>query len=196
MDSLTEPRMPGLHAALKSATGAAHARLENALALSLPPVPRARMLAVLQAFWGFHAVWEPLAVRQDEDGTQRPGRLGLLADDLAAFGMRPGEIETLPRCTEAQGLGATPARKLGVTYVLEGATLGGQALNRALADEDWMPAAGLRYFNPYGDATATQWRGTLAMLQRGSSAEADPQIIAGAAETFALLQSWFARAGL
>jgi heme oxygenase len=48
----------------------------------------------------------------------------------------------------------------------------------------------LTYFNPYGAQTGAMWRDLRAALDAASSPVADPEIIAGAQDTFLLLHDW------
>jgi heme oxygenase len=116
----------------------------------------------------------------------------LVEADLASLGMAPDAIASLPLCAAAATLGSSPAKALGTAYVLEGSTLGGQVINRALAGASWAPPGGLRYFTPYGENTGAMWRETLETLANASP-DSDLEIISGAVETFELLHKWFTR---
>lgn len=190
-EKLCEPKS-NLLSALRTATAAAHGQLESALALLELPLMRERFLKVLQAFWGFHQVWEPLLAEQTPLAALLTGRgkLQILERDLEALGMTPGEIDNLPPCNEAHRLGGSALRLLGGIYVLEGSTLGGQVIGPALRGAQWVPDGGLEYFNPYGSRTGAMWRDLRAALDAFSTPAADREIIAGAKDTFALLQDW------
>ncbi len=193
--SMSEPlsaREPALHAMLRSETAAAHSRLESVLALLDPPLTRERFLTVLQGFWGFHRVWEPLLAERRELAALLTGRskLAILEHDLEALGMTRAGIEALPLCLEASRLGGSAMRMLGGVYVLEGSTLGGQVIGKALQGAAWVPENGLQYFNPYGARTGAMWRTLRAALDTASAPAADEEIISGAQDSFALLQDW------
>lgn len=181
----------GLASALRSGTAEAHARLEAALDLLAEPFERARFVRFLQRFHGFHAAWEPaLAARADVADFALPRRrLGLIADDLA----RLGEDSTgLPVCREAAALAETKAGAIGSIYVLEGSTLGGKLIARGLADADWAPPGGLRYFDPYGAETGAMWRAFQRWARAETAPGAEPEVVAGARRAFDLLQAWLA----
>lgn len=169
-------------------------QLEGRLRLLEPPLTAGRFLQILQRFWGFHQVWEPL-LETDRLAALRAGRsrLAVLAADLGRLGMTSGEIAALPLCPGASGLAGSAGRVLGSLYVMEGSTLGGQMISRALSHEPWaagLGAAGLGYFNPYGPRTGVMWREFRAALDAFSGEDGDVEIIGGALDTFALLQDW------
>jgi heme oxygenase len=181
-----------LRQALRVATAEAHAELEAALDLVGRVPDRQSFVRVLERFLGFHIIWE-LAIRQHADlrSFHEPrSRLPHLRRDLAALGRTNAEQAALPACASAEGLADSAAAAIGSIYVLEGSTLGGQVISRALAGADWTPRGGLTYFNPYQARTGEMWRafGTWAE-SRVAPAERD-EAVAGANRTFALLQGW------
>jgi heme oxygenase len=179
---------------LRSATADAHRRLETALDLLAPPLSRDRFTALLMRWRGFHAVWEPAIGRHGALSGLMAGRyrLDLIDRDLAALGLSRAEIEAAAPCEAAAGLAVSAETALGSLYVLEGSSLGGQFISRALKTAPWLPSGGLTYFDPYGPETGVMWRGFQAALTAKSSLLADPQVEKGAADTFALLQAWLA----
>jgi heme oxygenase len=78
---------------------------------------------------------------------------------------------------------------LGSVYVMEGSTLGGQVIGKALRSATWVPEGGLRYFNPYGPRTGAMWRNFCVALD-AVSASAAQEVICGARDSFALLRDW------
>jgi heme oxygenase len=181
---------------LRAATAGAHRDLETALDLLADPLSRDRLTAVLMGFWGFHAAWEPQLLRQGAWAGLMAGRLrqDLIAGDLMALGLSQADIEALPRCAAAAELAAEPAPALGSIYVLEGSSLGGKIISRALSRAPWAPPGGLRYFDPYGERTGPMWRAFQGALTSASTPATDPAVETGALETFALLQRWLAPA--
>jgi heme oxygenase (biliverdin-IX-beta and delta-forming) len=192
---MTNP--PGeLRARLRDATAPAHQRLEAALDLLAEPCERSRFVEVLERFRGFHAAWEPaLALALPDDAALLVDRrkLALIDVDLLALGRPRERIEALPEPAFAAALCRMPASALGSLYVLEGSTLGGKFISRRLREiaGSWLPEAGLRYFDPYGDASGSRWRETLARLEAAPTAQW-PGIEAGAIATFEGLQGWLA----
>ena len=177
---------------LRSATDVAHRHLEQGLELLIPPLSHERFLVTLSRFWGFHAAWEPaLRKRRELSGLMAERyRIDLLTRDLLALGLSQNTIDALPRCEAAAALCTSTARALGSLYVLEGSTLGGQLITRALLKAPWLPPSGLSYFDPYGLRTGAMWREIRAVLNASSSPAADPLVESGARATFAQLHAW------
>ncbi len=181
---------------LRDRTSDAHHRMEQALALLDGALSEARFRRVLERFRGFHVAWEP-ALHGREDLRAVAGgrrRLALLDEDLRRLGLTPRQIGGLPICTAASALCGTRAAALGSLYVMEGSTLGGQVIARALTGETWVPAGGLSYFTPYGDQTGRMWRALKTHLQAVADTDADggEAVVAGAVDTFGLLHRWLA----
>ena len=177
---------------LRARTAAAHHALETSLDLLGGAAGPQRMRTLLARFHGFHAVWEPTLARSLQapaDFIAARARLPALRADLATLGVTDDEIAALPRCEAAAALASSPAGALGSLYVLEGSTLGGQLIGRALATHAWWPPGGLRYFDPHGRETGVRWRETLALLESTPAAE-HGALIAAAQATFGLLQGW------
>ena len=185
-----------IFAHLRDATGEAHARLEAGLDLLRPPLERARFVRVLARFHGVHAAWEPALARRPEFGAlmAERSRLPRLAHDLGRLGLSPGEIAALPVCTAAASLTQSFEGAWGSLYVMEGSTLGGRVIARALADAEWLPEGGLSYFDAHGAETGRRWRDLAAMMEESVAPDAWPAVAAGAARTFALLEAWMAEA--
>ena len=177
-----------LHARLRTETAPAHERLERSLDLLSQPLDRDRFTALLVRFHGFHRAWEPaLAGCLPADFVPGP-RLPLIEQDLETLGLADHTVGAIPCCAQAASLGDHPDTALGSVYVLEGSTLGGRVISHHFGEAPWWPPAGLRYFDPYGDATASRWRQTLAQLA-AAGGDAD-RIVAGALRTFEILQHW------
>lgn len=184
------PHSDGLRRALRSGTALSHQRLEAELALLSPPLKRERFLQVLQRFHGFHVAWEPaLAAWLPSRFCAARSKLAALQADLAAMGLGPAAIGALPVCVESVTMCASVPAALGALYVMEGSTLGGKLITARLRDAPWLPAAGLRYFDPYGGRSGVLWKETLAMLARSPQADG-PAIVQSAALTFDLLRRW------
>ena len=96
----------------------------------------------------------------------------------------------LPLCPVLPPL-ATPAQALGVLYVLEGSTLGGQVIARQL--EKAGLGAAKRYFTAYGAHTGPRWQATCRLLTEAATPENEDEIVASATRTFADLAAWLAQ---
>jgi heme oxygenase len=179
----------GVMARLRRETGPAHARLEGALDLLRPPLRAARFADLLDRFHSFHRDWEPaVAARLGPEIVAGRGKLALLEEDLRRLGRVPS-VEECP----AAILARTRNAALGSLYVLEGSTLGGQVIGRALRDTEWA-APGLRYFDPYGAGTKTMWAAFKEFVELNSPEPTESEIVAGAVATFDFLHFWLASA--
>jgi heme oxygenase len=174
---------PLLHR-LREETANDHAALEGALALLAPPLARERFVAALQGFHRFHAAWEPkvAALIDRPDLLAARTRLALIEADLAALDAAPADGPA-PDLDALRGA----AEGWGSLYVMEGSTLGGLVIAKALRDAPWAPAAGLAYFHAHGRETAAVWRETCAALEAAGETLDPERIVAGARATFASL---------
>jgi heme oxygenase len=179
-----------LHARLKEATRAAHARLEAALGILATPLALERIIRLLERFHGFHAAWEPALAGRVPDLLLRPRlKLPLLQHDLHCLGVAEQQLLALPSCERAAGLCASHAAAAGTLYVMEGSTLGGRIISRSLRAAPWHPPQSLQYWNPYGDDTGRRWSETLAYLESLPPAD-DDAVVSSAIDTFDVLHDW------
>ena len=170
------------HLRLRDATQADHRRLETRTDILARIARPDQRRAVVEGFYVLHAEaeaalapWLADLPGLDFDARRRSDRL---ARDLVALGGRPrlwdAERPTVANLIEA----------LGRMYVLEGSTLGGQVIRRAVETRgDGM--LGLSFLDPYGARTGERWRGFLAILDAHAAEPADTEImIAGARHGF------------
>ena len=178
-------------ARLRSATGEAHARLEDRLniveALAHPD-GRRRLVA---RFFGLHAGAEPalaplMSGLAGLDFAARD-RAPLLERDIAALGLERGRVPVCP--VEPP---ACEAEALGFFYVLEGSTLGGRIIRREM-EARGLSGDGLSFLDPYGPETGARWRAFLDVLRRrapaGSRAATDA-VVRGGVAGFARTEAW------
>ena len=178
----------GLMAELRARTATEHQALEDALDILQVVRRPERLRALMERFYGFHAVWEPtIAASPIAAFAADRGRLAHLRTDLAGLGLSEAELDALPHCRPAAALAATAARAIGSLYVMEGSTLGGQVISRALKDAG---GSELAYFNPYGRETGARWRAFAAWAEDAAAGEDRGVVVASAEATFALLRSW------
>ena len=180
-------------AELKSATSELHARTERLLPSLSGLATRAGYVHCLLVLHGFHASWEPATwstAGVEEAGFDHRARakLPLLDRDLEFLGV--GE-ERRAISAERPVIDSCAAA-LGALYVLEGATLGGQVIERHAARSVGVTAcAGGSYFHGYGARTGDMWRAfgdaLSAWVARNGRSES---IVQGAVECFRSLESW------
>jgi heme oxygenase len=186
----------GVAARLRAETRPVHRCLEDELDLVGPGLTVARYRSVLELFHGYYAVLEP---RLDSWHRADPvldwprrRKLDRLRADLAVLGV---DARSLPVCPDVPDPPGT-AEALGVLYVVEGATLGGQVIVRSLRDGGEVPVAATGFFASYGPEVGRlwrDWRRTTESWVGGDDARADA-VVAQALLTFATLRDWLAPA--
>jgi heme oxygenase (biliverdin-IX-beta and delta-forming) len=177
-----------LLAALRSATRAAHARLDARIDLPRVSTDATAYAALLCGFRSVHAPTERALARCARTAAVVPDwperrRTGWLDADLAALGVRPPHDAAVPRI-------ATAGEALGTLYVLEGSTLGGAVIVRGLD-----AAFPRRFLASYGARRGRMWRTFCGYLAGADvqDAERDAAVVA-AAGTFAAFEAAFDRA--
>jgi len=180
-------------AKLRAATAEIHARTERLLPSLALLATRDGYVRCLLVLHGFHAGWEPAIWRTA--GVEEAGfgggpcaKLPLIESDLQFLGV--GE-EQLAISIERPVLDSCAAA-LGALYVLEGATLGGQVIERHVSRAVGVTAcAGGSYFHGHGERTGDMWRafgGALsAWVDHHGQSES---IVRGAVDCFRSLESW------
>ena len=170
--SMSKPR-ESLHAFLYRATHASHVRLSRHPLLHdlvRPELTEVCYLRVLTAYARLYAPFETL-IRQASPwrtgGFSYSGRekWPWLIQDLEYFGadisLGSGQAQLL----RLQGSFQTLGDFAGLLYVIEGSTLGGQVISRHLeCHHGWTAQEGARFFNAYGEATASRWHRFVAWL--------------------------------
>jgi heme oxygenase len=207
------PELPGseggarspLHAQLRAATAALHGQLESQLDLLGAALSMRRYRRVLEVFLGFYSPVEAqlrlLAPAAPPLGVPLQARALLLQRDLVALGMTPADLTALPQCGALPRL-HEPEHMAGCLYVLEGASLGGRIIARALDQRLALRNdSGAAFFGGDGAGTAVRWKRVLRWLEEfadsGAGDGARPEkIVASACETFSALARWLQLQGI
>ena len=184
-----------LRTQLQRHTAAAHASIERYLAFDASSWPLERYREYLRCMHAFHrdveaALVANACVRAARLEPESRRKEGWLARDLAWFALRP--IDEGPALN---ALASSGARALGWSYVMEGATLGGRVLYKAV-EARWSlrHGAGATYLSGYGDRTSRMWAHfTSALDAVPLDAAASGAAVDGANEAFAALEEWFRR---
>lgn len=185
--------------ALREATKGIHERLGRALPLTNAELTLDAYRDVIEAYYGFLAPLETrLAVAASKSDGLVPMRgrekLWRLRQDLRALGSTDGRIEALPRCTWVPEVSTVP-RALGCLYVVEGATLGGRIVARAVGEHLGLgPSTGATFFDGYGPATGAMWRSFLDCLKACTTSR--DEAVEAAVDTFAALERWLSVRGV
>ena len=179
---------------LREATRSAHDRIEGALPLFTPGLTTRRYVGVLRALHGFYTPLEPLCHRAAGDAVaalelEARVKVPLLVADLTILGNAPHDILALPICQDLPDV-TLASQAMGVVYVLEGATLGGQGIRRHLIEVlDGDAVRGLAFFTGYGARTWEMWTRFGAHVEQAAGLDLDTAIVA-AIQTFDTLERW------
>jgi heme oxygenase len=177
---------------LKQGTAHLHRRLESQLRLLERDLDLCRYRRILELFLGFYAPIERvLCSRSLLFPFPLRARTVLLESDLSMLGLASQEIAALPRCTALRELSGCE-ELAGCVYVLEGASLGGQAITPVLRRRLGVAKnSGASFFAGDEAGTAARWRVVLEWLdglqREGAASQA---IVASANATFEAFTRW------
>lgn len=150
--------------------------------------------------WAFYGFYKPLEERLRAAassasvlGITLTSRSPLLAKDLAVLGASQSDLARA-RCCGALPEAGSVAQIAGCIYVLEGASLGGSVIARALARSLGLSRDhGASFFVGAGAGTGAAWKRTLRWLDDVVRAGADPDaIVRSARATFRAFHAWLA----
>lgn len=183
-------RAPAL-SALRAATREQHRGLEARLPIARPEAGAGTYARYAAAMFGWLAPFEAALWSASWPGELARGRdakRSWLLEDLAAAGVDAARV---PLCQRPLPL-ASEAQRFGVAYLLEGATLGGQALLRTLAPR--LAPWPLRFLQGYGPETVPRFSALLAALEdRLATDAARAEAGQAAATAFGHLSDWLLR---
>lgn len=197
----SRPKLPSVRARLRDATAQAHERIHahagfGAAAAGVIDVCEYRRL--LGRLYGFHRPFDDLVRSSASKSTidldvDARARSPALRADLIALGLDEGTIVSLPLWSSTLPL-ASKGSLLGALYVVEGSTLGGLQIARALkgyiGDE---LGAGRSFFLGRGEQRSAMWSAFLKQLETlAEAAEQARDAINSAAATFATFEAWMA----
>jgi heme oxygenase len=119
-------------------------------------------------------------------------KLPLIEQDLAELGLdeqKTAQMQPagqLPEMEEPYGL-------LGAMYVMEGATLGGMVIMKALKKNEQLSGIDhFHYFGCYGGDTGKQWKSFLEVLkEEGNKPEAQQPLVKAASQTYQFFKDNF-----
>jgi len=177
---------------LKSETAALHDEIEKSSlmrGLMAEEFTRQDYVVYLRRMRDFYAGIEArlsAVPRIDEDvpDFDRRMKVNALNADLFAMGDQAGagdwkdpfEISDL-------------SQALGVMYVLEGSTLGGQLISRKLRERDFISEKNLNFFNHYGADVGVYWKKFVAILENPPRAVEKQRAVEAALRTFRSLMA-------
>ena len=180
---------------LRSGTQTLHVALEKRLPFFCDTLDLERYKRLLSAYYGFY---HELEDRLQHSPLMTPGfdlharlKTPALHRDMQALGVN---TQSLALCDTLPVL-SSPASVLGVLYVLEGATLGGNVLRKQMSERLGLDAHnGCAFLYVYGEATGRQWKAFMDFL--GSvplDAQARVEVVQAACSTFSCFEQWLER---
>lgn len=173
---------------LKDETRVAHERVERRLDLDSRLASHAAFARLLARLHGFY---DPIEAALGDYQDDRRRKANWIREDLSALGWSTADIAAIPRCESLPAI-RNRADAAGCQYVLEGATLGGQVIRRAVADRLGLrPGAGCSFFAAYGDRVGAMWNEFRDEVEANpwTAAEQD-QIVETAQLTFLAMDDW------
>ena len=180
---------------LRAGTAELHIALEKRLPFFSDTLDTQAFVRLMQAYYGFYLPLENALLRSDAipadfDLTPRL-KAPTLRTDLHALGVSAEALQNLPQCEQLPVIDSSAAC-LGVLYVLEGATLGGQILRREIATRLGLEADnGAAFLDIYGAATGRRWRDFIEYLgSRPMSAAERAAVVTAAQTTFSCFEHW------
>ncbi|RBL68975.1 biliverdin-producing heme oxygenase [Pseudomonas sp. MWU13-2625] len=180
---------------LRAGTAELHIALEKRLPFFSDSLDANAFERLMQAYYGFYlplesALLDSGSIPVDFDLAPRLKAQTLL-NDLQALGLTAETIARLPLCQSLPVIDSS-ATCLGVLYVLEGATLGGQILRREIASRLRLDAGnGAAFLDIYGAATGRRWRDFIEYLgSRPLDAGEREAVVAAAQTTFSCFERW------
>ncbi|CAI8759071.1 heme oxygenase (biliverdin-IX-beta and delta-forming) [Pseudomonas sp. IT-93MI4] len=180
---------------LRAGTAELHIALEKRLPFFSDTLDSNAFLRLMQAYYGFYrplesALLDSGVIPVDFDLAPRL-KAPTLFNDLQALGLTAEAIARLPLCQSLPVIDSSDAC-LGVLYVLEGATLGGQILRREIASRLSLNADnGAAFLDIYGAATGRRWRAFIEYLgSRSLDASEREAVVAAARTTFSCFERW------
>ena len=114
---------------------------------------------------------------------------GWLCEDLCRLDMPLEALASAPRCQGIKGVD-TPAALVGILYVTEGSTLGGQIIRRILKTKLGLEDSHMRFYRGYDEQTLDYWHG---FRIKASEIIPEPEYTVAterAKDTFAVLMAW------
>ena len=177
---------------LRAGTHTRHVALEKRLPFFSDTLDLERYTRLLSAYYGFYHELENRLLHSPwhVDGFDLQQRLKTpaLGKDLQALGV---SVQPLALCETLPAI-HSQAAMLGVLYVLEGATLGGQVLRREMALRlDVNADNGGAFLNVYGAETGRRWKDFLDYLSRQPlDTDAAARAVMAARSTFSGFEQW------
>jgi heme oxygenase len=183
---------------LREHTQRLHEEVEQALDL---PARLHSLETYAELLTRFHGLYAPIEMHGETQAAYEAldldfherRKIHLLRDDLIIVGAAPTSAvrSTCPQLPDARDLSTA----LGMMYVVEGATLGGQVITREVtARFPLSTERGCSFFHGYGTRTVGNWRVFCEGMNRFVAARPGltEGILRGAEDTFVCFREWVA----
>jgi len=180
---------------LRKATRLSHERLERRVDIKSRFSHRAAYIEHLKRLWGFYASFEAALDPKLFEGTladlDRRWKCPLLKQDIEFLDPVSGVLDGLPTCSTVPVCRDT-SQAFGCLYVLEGATLGGQALLKLAANSLGVSRFnGAAYLASYGEDVAEMWSRLRVAIDRWCNTDARlHRAVESATLTFDCIADW------
>ncbi|MBT1702896.1 biliverdin-producing heme oxygenase [Chryseosolibacter indicus] len=180
-----------LHQHLKEQTAYAHQVLEKKLVTRIKNIRSVEDYAtLLKVMYGYYAAIEiqiqPYITDESLLNFTARRKADSILDDISSF-MPVGQ---LPLCTDLPVV-KSYAQSLGVLYVLEGSTLGGQIIAKMIANQlNLKDKKGISFFLGYGEKTQVMWESFKEKLDQPFNDFEKEEIIGAANDTFITFKNW------
>lgn len=178
---------------LRRETEADHLAIEGTLPLANRRLEKAQYVQCLRRMYGVVAAWDEGSIVYAPDWMQTlliaRHRKHLLELDLRWFGMTDLDHRrpVLPELNDLPSL-------LGVMYVMEGSTLGGQLIARHVETSLHLSKGqGDAYFRGHGDRTGTLWKEFCEVLETRVSDDHSHVVVTGAKAMFKTFGEWMCK---
>ena len=153
-------------------------------------------IKLIKSFLGYYSSIENTFLKFEEEfsqlGINLKDRLkkNLLIADIKHFGVTEEDIKKLPIATDVPAM-SNIHEAMGVLYVLEGSTMGGQIIFKQLIKSNIIgpDSAGGNFFKPYGAATMPMWLSFKDSLNKLSN-DKNELVLKKARETFNTMEAW------
>ncbi|GEM_PF-1041060 len=178
--------------ALRDATRQLHAELDATSPLTQPGLDEERYARYARRVLGWMRPLEAGLARLDWptglEAEHRFHKTQWLEADLMAAGLDRDDLAAIEPCPHAPQV-TDLASGFGVTYVVEGATLGGTILFKRLAPR--LPGLPLAWLQGYGSDTGVRWQRFQQQLAQHVLSETDIRLAQRAAqEAFRTFRQW------
>jgi heme oxygenase len=177
---------------LKQETQSLHQQLEQRVDVMHHLQSVAAYQELLIAFYGYYAPLEEVLERVDWRGVglhwPERRKVNKLDLDLQRLGI---DSSKLPRCEQLPAIPNLESA-LGCLYVLEGATLGGQIIQKEIAEQLQIFAHnGAAFFNSYGEQVGPMWaKFREVVVNFATKVNQEDRILRTAQDTFQKFDDW------